>query len=131
MAAAIGIDEVRGDKLVIQPMPFATSFVDNLLAQLQEQRRQQLLMGMIALALVLVGAVGVALWWMRRRRRLLLEQAAGGEEGKVPSLRELMENPDLMAGQSEVVVLEEQLRIYAMKNPEDVAAVIKNWLAEE
>lgn len=38
-----------------------------------------------------------------------------------------MENPDLMAGQSEVVVLEEQLRIYAMKNPEDVAAVIKNW----
>ncbi|WP_300522052.1 flagellar basal-body MS-ring/collar protein FliF [Aminiphilus sp.] len=131
VAAAIGIDEVRGDKLVIQPMPFSTSFVDNLLAQLQEQRRQQLLMGMIALALVLVGAVGVALWWMRRRRRLLLEQAAGGEEGKVPSLRELMENPDLMAGQSEVVVLEEQLRIYAMKNPEDVAAVIKNWLAEE
>ena len=130
VAAAIGLDTQRGDRLVIQPMQFSTSFVDGMLAQLQAEQRQQLLLTLLALALLLLALALFGVWWMRRRKRLAkMAQQMEGE--KMPSLKEIMEHPELVGGQSEVVVLEEQLRIYAMKNPEDVAAVLKNWLSED
>jgi flagellar M-ring protein FliF len=49
----------------------------------------------------------------------------------VPSLRELLENPDLMTAQGELSVLEEQLRSYALNNPEELANLIKNWVIED
>jgi flagellar M-ring protein FliF len=53
----------------------------------------------------------------------------GGESA--PSLRDLLEHPELMTSQGEAAILEEQLRVYAMNNPEEVATLIKNWLAED
>ena len=130
VAAAIGLDPQRGDRLVIQPMQFSTSFVDGMLAQLQAEQRQQLILTLLTLAMLLLALALLGVWWMRRRKRLAkISSQMEGE--KMPSLKELMEHPELVGGQSEVVVLEEQLRIYAMKNPEDVASVVKNWLSED
>ncbi|MCF7936821.1 MAG: flagellar M-ring protein FliF [Synergistales bacterium] len=132
VAAAIGLDEARGDKLVVQQMKFSTSFVDTMLAQLQEERRQKLIVGMIAIALVLAGAAAAAFWWMRRRRKQMREAGEGEGAGEgTPSLEEMMEHPEMMAGRDETAILEEQIRAYATKNPEDVAQVVQNWLSEE
>lgn len=55
----------------------------------------------------------------------------GSEAEQTPSLRELLENPDLMTAQGELSVLEEQLRNYAINNPEEFANLIKSWVVDD
>ncbi len=128
VSAAIGLNPARGDKLVIHPIRFSTTFMDAMLAQLQAERRQQLIVILVISALALLAAVLAAIWWLRRRRRL--QALAGSQEAPLPSLQDLMENPELL-GENEIVVLEEQLKAYAMRHPEEVALLINNWLDEE
>jgi flagellar biosynthesis/type III secretory pathway M-ring protein FliF/YscJ len=122
------LNPARGDNLVIHPIRFSTTFMDAMLAQLQAERRQQLIVILVISALALLAAVLAAIWWLRRRRRL--QALAGSEEGPLPSLQDLMENPELM-GENEIVVLEEQIKAYAMRHPDEVALLINNWLDED
>jgi flagellar M-ring protein FliF len=132
VGAAVGFDPKRGDQLVISGMKFDTTLADSLLAQLASERRQRLLVAAaIGLVLALLIGAGGFLWWRRLRlaRLASLVPKEGGESA--PSLRDLLEHPELMTSQGEAAILEEQLRVYAMNNPEEVATLIKNWLAED
>lgn len=134
VANAIGFDEVRGDRLTVIGMPFDTSVEDAMVARLGAEKQRQLIMVAVS-SLFLAILAGVLLFiWLRRRRAAALARgrqssAAGAEQ--VPSLRELLDNPDLMTSQGELAVLEEQLRNYAMNNPEEMANLIKNWIVDD
>ena len=70
--------------------------------------------------------------WMRRRKQAMSQGIRlGSEAEQTPSLRELLENPDLMTAQGELSVLEEQLRNYAINNPEEFANLIKSWVVDD
>ncbi len=132
VAAAIGFNQLRGDQLVIQGMKFDTTLADQLLAQMEAEQRQKVILALVgaALLLLIMGA-GIFLW-IRRRRLAALRRLVPKEEGdQVPSLKDLLEHPELMTSQGELAILEEQLRVYATNNPEEVANLIKNWLAED
>ncbi|GHV30449.1 flagellar M-ring protein [Synergistales bacterium] len=135
VATAIGYNETRGDKISMVAREFDRSAEEKLQAQLADERKQQMIIGVSSFIIFLI-ALGVALFlWQRRRKRLAALAAASraaSEAGEgTPSLRELLENPDLMTSQGELSVLEEQLRNYAMNNPEEFANLIKNWVVDD
>ena len=104
-----------------------------MLARLDVEKQRQLIMvGVSALFLVILAGALLFIWLRRRRAAALLreKQSPAGAD-QVPSLRELLDNPDLMTSQGELSVLEEQLRNYAMNNPEEMANLIKNWIVED
>ncbi len=132
VATAIGLDETRGDMLSIVSMPFDTSLADAYAARLAAERRQRVIVAVSSFILMLIAVlVGLVLYVRKRRKLALLAAAALREEDAAPSLRELLQNPDLMTAQGELSVLEEQLRNYAMNNPEELANLIKNWVVDE
>ncbi|MDR3354039.1 MAG: flagellar M-ring protein FliF [Synergistaceae bacterium] len=132
VATTILLDEGRGDMLTVMAIPFDTSAADALAARIAAERRSRMMIGIGSFALFLLVLVGGLMYWMRRRRYLAeLEAARLAESGQTPSLRELLENPDLMTAQGELSILEEQLRNYALNNPEELANLIKNWVVDD
>jgi flagellar M-ring protein FliF len=133
VSTAIGADEARGDRLSVMSMPFDTSVADALAARIAEERQNRMILGISSFAILLLAVIGGLVVWLRRRRQLAALQRARGvpETDETPSLRELLENPDLMTSQGELSVLEEQLRNYAMNNPEELANLIKNWVVDD
>jgi flagellar M-ring protein FliF len=132
VATAIGLDEARGDMLSIVSMPFDTSLADAYAARLAAERRQRIIVAVSSFIIILIAVMVALILYIRKRRKLAaLAAAALREEDAAPSLRELLQNPDLMTSQGELSVLEEQLRNYAMNNPEELANLIKNWVVDE
>lgn len=132
IADAIGFEPERGDRLTVVGMPFDTSLEDARLARLAAERQRQLIMAGVGFLFLLLFA-GLALFlWLRRRRALAVLAARPNQDlDQVPSLRELLSNPDMMTSQGELSVLEEQLRSYALSNPEEMASLIKNWIVDD
>jgi flagellar M-ring protein FliF len=131
VATAIGADDERGDRISIMAMPFDTSIADAYAARLAAERQRRMVVGVSSLFVLLAAAVILAVMWLRKRKSAAILRGAQKAEDTVPSLRELLENPDLMTAQGELSVLEEQLRNYAMNNPEELANLIKNWVVED
>lgn len=131
VSTAIGADEMRGDKLSVMSMPFDTSIADAYAARLAEERRRRLIAGVSSFVIILLAVASALVVWLRRRKAALQEGRMAREAEQAPSLRELLENPDLMTSQGELSVLEEQLRNYARNNPEELANLIKNWVVED
>lgn len=133
VASAIGFDEARGDRLTVVGMPFDTSVEDAMAARLAAEKQQRLILIAVS-SLLLVILAGLFLFiWMRRRAAAIArgQQPTPAGVDQVPSLRELLDNPDLMTSQGELSVLEEQLRNYATNNPEEMASLIKNWIVDD
>ena len=130
---AIGADEARGDRLSVIAVPFDHTEEDALKARLAEERKNKMILGISSFAILLLAVIGGLLLWLRRRRQLEALEAArrAAEVAETHSLRELLENPDLMTSQGELSVLEEQLRNYAINNPEEMANLIKNWVVDD
>jgi flagellar M-ring protein FliF len=96
------------------------------------ERRQKMIIGVSSFVVLLMAVVAMLFLWLRRHRKMLMLASAQRQDMETaPSLRELLENPDLMTSQGELSVLEEQLRNYAMNNPEELANLIKNWVVDE
>lgn len=131
VATAIGFDGNRGDQISIVSMPFDTTQADALAKRLAEERRNRIIWGISLFLIVLIAVIILVVLYIRKRRRLAALAAAALREEGAPSLKELLENPDLMTAQGELAVLEEQLRNYAMNNPEEFANLIKNWVVDE
>lgn len=132
VATAIGLDDDRGDRISVMSMPFDTSMADAYAAKVAAERQNRIIVGASSFAILLIAVIAALVYWMRRRRHLAALQAASrADTDQAPSLRELLENPDLMTSQGELSVLEEQLRNYAMNNPEELANLIKNWVVDD
>lgn len=135
VAAAIGIDDGRGDLLSLNFMEFAPGPEEATQAAAASRSALSLPLFWVAapLALVFVGA-GV-FFFLRRRRRPEGEEDEEGmpiavEDGKAD--RRILEGlAHLERGnKDEIYVLEEQIGLYADNNPEDMAVILKQWLDE-
>ena len=133
VATVIGTIDERGDKLSIMAMPFDTSVADAYAAQLASERQQRLITGIASFVILIITVLALLFVWLRRRRQLALlnSQKPESEPEQSPSLRELLENPELVTSQGELSILEEQLRNYARNNPEELANLIKNWVVDD
>lgn len=87
------------------------------------------LIALIGLVTALVA--GVFVLWRRKRVPKRIEEFPKPEEEEIPSLEELLKHPELLKERGELAILEHQLREYGSKKPEEIAAIIRNWLLED
>jgi flagellar M-ring protein FliF len=131
VSSAIGLNESRGDNLVVQSMKFSTALADALAEQMRQDRLVSLItMSTTGFVLLLLGAILFYLWWKRRKAMLALSRASQ-ETKHIPTIQEMLTSPDMIAAQGEISVLEEQLKAYARSNPKEVANLINEWLSED
>lgn len=123
LAAAIGIDEKRGDRISLTVMPFAPAPDQDGNAPVQ----QRLQMWVVLAALVLLTAfAGVAFFLVRRRKGGFAARKNEPEKTRVPeAAADLFDAP-----KDSLQVLEEQIALYARSAPEEAASIIKQWLEE-
>ncbi len=133
VAPAVGFSAERGDQIAIQSMKFSTTLADRMAEQLAAEQRQRMIviLAVLTILLVLLG-IGSFLWYQKRRKQRLLDAARRTDDAKkVPSLQDLLMSPGMLEGQGEMAVLEEQIRNYALNNPEEFAAFIREWIVED
>ncbi len=133
VAPAIGFDPGRGDQLAIESMKFSSTMADRIAAQMAAERRQKLIVAFLVGGVILsLLAVALFLWYRRYKRRKLLAAAQRADDsGRVPSLQDILAGPGALEAQGELAVLEEQIRNYALNNPEDFAAFMREWIVED
>ncbi len=131
VAPALGVDQARGDQLVIQSMKFSTTYADSIAEEMRARERSQLLFLLVAGAGLLLLAALAGVVWMRRRKNRKLIPADDDSGKRIPSIQELLSSPELLEAQGELAVLEEQLRAYARTKPEEIGNLIQDWLADE
>jgi flagellar M-ring protein FliF len=140
VAAAAGIDAERGDGVVVTRLPFDTTAVDTAAADataaaaIQAKSDQMALYRTLAIVVVAIVALVLAYRSTRRARRVVNTPIELGmitamghdplmvEGGEEHALMPVTPNPGAVAGR--------ELAEMAERRPEDVASVLKTWLAE-
>lgn len=130
LAAAMGIDEQRGDRLSLSFIPFAEAVPDLLAAQAAPAGMLPFSPFWVVVPIGLVLAGGALLFLRRRRKRSVGTEDVAVEEDKTDE-KVLAGLANLQKGnQDEAFVLEEQIGLYAENNPEDLAVILKQWIEE-
>jgi len=131
VSTAIGLNETRGDNLVVQSMRFSTTLADSLAEQMRQDRFVSIvIVSLIGFILLLLASALLAIWWKKRKAILALSRSTQ-EARHIPTIQEMLTSPDMIAAQGEISVLEEQLKAYARSNPKEVANLINEWLSED
>ncbi|MDD4601696.1 MAG: flagellar basal-body MS-ring/collar protein FliF [Negativicutes bacterium] len=134
VSSAIGMNVARGDIISVESLPFSTGLAEQQLKEEQALQRQQTqaLWTKIGLAVVVIAALlySVRMYLARRRQREddqdMQQMMANAEmEASVPKTKELSPQEKEQAEQREAVAK------FAKSKPEDVAQLIKAWLADE
>lgn len=144
VTSAVGINAARGDVITVETVPFSTEVADKIKRDEQEyaqeqQKGQWMKIGVWTLAALLIGGFGF--WVLRRWREEEIEVlsmegetiAAGGggpagrkaSEAAIATIRELTPEEKVRNAEQEAI---ENL---SKNRPEEVAMLLKTWLAED
>ncbi|ENK1242676.1 flagellar M-ring protein FliF [Clostridium botulinum] len=140
--SAIGYDEKRGDAISIEGLPFDTEAKDKVKKDLEEMQKAEKTKERIKLftaiglgVLILVGAIIFFVIKRRKRDEEYEEEQEGldiliddneSETKQVPKFK-----PIDLETQDEKSHVENEIRKYAKDKPDQVAEIIKSWLAED
>lgn len=140
VASAVGLNIARGDTISVEPLPFSTAMLDRQAQEEQVARDQAQQMIWLQIALVvLVLAIIFGILYMRRRKVRLVKEAeeqAAMEEALAIQEAQAMAaaaasaievSPEEQAHMNERQTLEEMIKA----RPEDIAQLVKSWLADE
>lgn len=128
VAAAIGHNPERGDMIAVQSIPFDTTVTDDVMHRDAVEELQRMVLYAIIAGVVLLMII-IALLYLRGRARY----AQSGEEEE----QEILEGFDIgeLVSQQEPEEIEEDIRDRVRKiaeqEPENVAYLLRSWMAEE
>jgi len=137
---AIGFNADRGDQVTVQHIPFdhTSEFeAEDETYRKQKQLQRTILGSMVILAVVLVAFIVFRLVSreMERRRRLreeeLSRQHQAMREAALRSAEEEGVDVEMSVAERARLEMQENAINMAREHPEDVAALIRSWLAEE
>ncbi|MBC2582126.1 flagellar basal-body MS-ring/collar protein FliF [Clostridium sp. DJ247] len=145
VVSAIGYDTTRGDSISVEGIPFDTTLKDNAKNDLDamnkaaDQAQRNKLYAIIgAIALVLIIALLIFIWRRRKNREDdLLEQdiQPQGIDVIIDDNEETAKHPKFkpidLDEENEKTHLENEIKKYAKEKPEQVADIVKSWLAED
>lgn len=137
VGGVVGYDEARGDQIVVQGMNFNTQIQDQFKEQFaaneKEQERNQLLLTLGAIAILVTG-LGVVLV-MRRRRK---QEDIIGEEISISTamedaehLNDDIEIEELSPEDAKRKKIHQEIKDLVNTQPENVVQILKVWLSED
>lgn len=136
VASAIGFNSARGDTIAVEPIQFSTELADKQRKEDEEyasQQQREFLMKVGLAALV----ISIILFFVYRRyaRRRAEEEAALLESIALEAqpMADVAETLDDAVDAEEQERVEQRMTVekFAKSRPEDVAQILKVWLAEE
>lgn len=145
VAAAIGLDVERNDQIEVTAMPFDTTVADNIREAfaLEERNRQALARNIIIAVVCLLAVAGAyALWRRQQQQQQRIEPELPFPVMPVPAAAYTVPSqpvdpppvsvpePQLSPAEQKAKQLQEDLERLAGTKPEDVAALLKGWLAK-
>ena len=152
VAAAAGIDESRGDQIQVAALPFDKTGAELQAQALAEAARKEKIRTYIEMGIgaLLAAAFIFVIYWMWARRRKASEEPMelGQELQPVPlaaaeelllAQQEAEKEAELKLAQQKQKTAEEiqrqkvkeSVELYVQNNPDEVARLVKTWLAEE
>lgn len=134
VSSAVGINPARGDVISVERITFNSDAMDRerMAEELAQQRNFWIMVGLAVLVL-LVGAFLARRYYLRRRRQReeeMLKAMAENEQAAALPFDEMQEQ-EISPQEKERIAQQEVIEKMAKSNPEDVAQLIKAWLAEE
>lgn len=131
--AAVGFNVRRGDTINVEVIPFNNDLQNELeLAKEKEAKRVKLVYGItgtIIVILILV-IIGYFVYRAMEARKLRMQEEKAIEE-LLPQLEEFELEDKITVEDQERMDQENQIKQIARQKPDEVAALIKNWLGEE
>jgi len=131
---ATGFEQTRGDQISVAGMDFNTEYQDQLKSEIAKaEQRQQMMVygGLAALALLIISGV-VASIVIKKRRAKAEEAAVVGEfVTPLPVDEFISMEPVLSQEEKEQKRMKDQVEKVAKDHPDDIAQLLKTWLAEE
>ncbi|KZL94136.1 flagellar basal-body MS-ring/collar protein FliF [Clostridium magnum] len=148
--SAIGYDDKRGDTISVEGVPFDTTIKDNAKKDLDamekaaEQAAKTKMYTMIGIGAAALLGLAIALFLWRRKKNVEEDQLLGaqlesqgidviigddteGQDGKQrPKFK-----PIELDEENERTHFENEIKKYAKDKPEQVADIVKSWLAED
>jgi flagellar M-ring protein FliF len=130
---AIGFDLQRGDIVNVTAIPFNTEIVDSYKADEEKKRKFQLyiIIGMAALALIFMIIVFIYVAKKKSELKKLQDEERKKFEDLIPEFEEITLGEQLTAEDQERREKEEQIKQIARERPEEVANLVRTWMAED
>ena len=141
VSSSIGFNATRGDAISVESLPFSTELMDKQLKEEEELAKQKMYMWIAIGVLALLLILGIVLVILRRRKQRMLEEAAKQRELESAMMRtseggvfvasgETAEE-ELTPEQKALLTEREAIEKLIQTRPEDVAQLVRTWLAEE
>lgn len=142
VASAVGYDQRRGDTISVEGIPFDTGAKDKINKDLEEmkkeeeaQKRMKLYTGIGIAAGIAI--IALAIFLIRRKKKEDEEEEMEPQGIDVvitddtPMEEQVNFKPIQLDVENEKTHIEKEIRKYASEKPEQVADIIKSWLAED
>jgi len=136
VASAIGLNPTRGDTIAVEPIQFNTELADKQRKEDEEyaNKQQQLFLLKVGLAVLIISAILYYLYRRYARRREQEEEelleAISLEAQPIMDETEVAQE-EMNAQEKERAEQRSTVEKFAKSRPEDVAQILKVWLAEE
>ena len=133
VSSAIGLNSARGDAISVESIPFSTELADKNRKEEQEYQKQQsqslwLKIGLAAIAIFAL-IYFIRMFIARRRQQeddIDLQMMEAAQSENTPH-----KSKELTQQEKEQIEQRELVEKFAKSKPEDVAQLIKTWLADE
>ncbi|WP_425060854.1 Flagellar M-ring protein [Sporomusa carbonis] len=135
VASAIGINPARGDTIAVESIQFSTEQADKQRKEEEEYARQQQQAFMLKVGLIVIAIIAILylirLYARRREQEEEFVEVAPVEPQPDADAELQTAKRELTAQEKERAEQRSSVEKYAKSRPEDVAQLIKTWLAEE
>jgi flagellar M-ring protein FliF len=151
VTSAIGFDATRGDSISVEGIPFDTTLQDNAKADLAaiqkaaDQAKQMALIRNIGIGVGAVALIGFIIFMLLKRKKskeeddilegisphsidVVIDQAGNKVKATRP---QMVFDPVELEAEDQKSHIENEIKKYAKDKPEQVADVVKSWLAED
>ncbi|GAW28304.1 MULTISPECIES: flagellar basal-body MS-ring/collar protein FliF [unclassified Carboxydocella] len=127
VASALGVDTARGDMIKVTAIPFDTSDQQALAAELTKAEKMELYK-----QIAIWAGIAIVLIWLAFMLKKVLTPK-GGIQPEPVSVEQLLAGVSIEKTQekSELEKIQEEIEQLAKKEPENVAGLLRTWLAEE
>jgi flagellar M-ring protein FliF len=130
---AVGFDENRGDRMNVTVIPFDFEIKNRFNTQLEQEEKWEKYRIIAALFIIvaLITSLGAYVLFRKLEHRRLREREAKAMEDLLPQLDEIDLEEELSVEEQERVDQENQIKQIALQKPEEVATLVRNWMAED